>query len=273
MKIYFNTKVFEESIKDYNLEITVIPREAFLLVLGAKKVNFKDFDNLKAVYRFGVGSDNIDFDFLKKKLIPIYFPSEKAKSILYDSVANFTVYGIFTLLFRHAFGDIDTWKKNQRDYIGKKRALVIGVGNIGQRVAAKLKQFVEVDTYDVLYNKISELKSFLKEADIITIHIPLTEETKNFFNAEKLSWVKDDAIIVNTARGMLFEEDALYEKLRSTNCRAFFDVFWNEPYTGKLKELGNDKFFMTPHTASNSKEFIQAAFNDIRNIIKDLKNE
>ena len=66
-------------------------------------------------------------------------------------------------------------------------------------------------------------------------------------------------------------ENALYEKLYTTDCRAFFDVFWEEPYNGRLKTLGSEKFFMSPHSASNTKEFIREGVKDILNIINGLE--
>jgi phosphoglycerate dehydrogenase-like enzyme len=110
----------------------------------------------------------------------------------------------------------------------------------------------------------------LKQADVITIHTPLTAETKNFFDREKLALVKNTAILANTARAALFDENALYEKLSNSDCRAYFDVFWEEPYSGKLKDLGPRKFLMTPHSASNTKEFLEAGFQQILNIAEDL---
>jgi len=272
MKTYFNTKTFDALAAQAGLEVTADPADATLLVLGAKKVDYSQFKILRSVYRFGVGTENIDFELLKKRSITVTFPSEREKKILYDSTANFTVYGILTLLFSNAFGNADTWEKAQRDYIGGRVALVVGTGNIGKRVAAKLTPFVKVETYDVLTNKPHELEPFMRRADIITVHMPLDARTKNFFDREKLAWIKDGAIIVNTARGALFDEDALYDKLRATTCRAFFDVFWEEPYNGKLKGLGSDKFFMTPHSASNTKDFINESFKDILTIAKGLKN-
>ncbi|MDD3296584.1 MAG: NAD(P)-dependent oxidoreductase [Candidatus Omnitrophica bacterium] len=266
MKIYFNTHTFDEFIKEESLDITNIPQETEFLVLGAKKVDYSKFTKLKAVYRFGVGTDNIDFKYLKNINVPVYFPSEKAKEILYDATANFTVYGIIHVLYREAFGDINLWKKKQREYIGEKIALVIGTGNIGKRVLSKLSLFMKTKSFDITANAFDELKPLVKEADIITIHIPLNKDTESFFNEEKLSWAKDKALFINTARGSLFDEEALYRKLKNSNCRAFFDVFWQEPYKGKLKDLGQEKFFMTPHSASNTREFLRAGFNDILNI-------
>jgi len=67
-KYYFNTKTFDEHIKDHPLDITSNPKDAEILVLGAKKVDYTRFNNIKAIYRFGVGSENIDFEYLKKAL-------------------------------------------------------------------------------------------------------------------------------------------------------------------------------------------------------------
>lgn len=273
MEIFFNTRTFDEFIRKSNLPITDNPEKAVFLVMGAKKVDFNKFNSIKAVYRFGVGTDNIDFKFLKQKAISVYFPTDKTKKILYDATANFTVYGILKILCKNIFGDVDRWEKKKRDYIGNKTALVIGCGNIGSRVAFKLKAFMKIFTHDICINKEEELEPLIKIADVITIHIPLDSNNLNYFNEEKLSWVKDNTLLVNTARGHLFDEEALYGKLKHTNCHAFFDVFWQEPYSGKLKSLGKDKFFMTPHSASNTIEFVSSGFKDITSIWNRLKKD
>ena len=272
MRTYFNTHTFDKLTKENDICITNCPQEADLLVLGAARVDYSNFSSLKAVYRFGIGSENIDFEFLKRRDIPVYFPSEATKNILYEATANFTVFGILSMLYQGAFGDADLWKKKERDYLGEKIVLVIGTGNIGRRVAEKLKAFMKVKIYDISRNKPEELGPLIRLADVITIHIPLNKQTEGFFGKEKLSWAKPDTLFVNTARGALYDENSLYDKLSTTSCSAFFDVFWKEPYEGKLKSLGKDKFFMTPHSASNIKEFVQAGFNEILKLIEDLNN-
>tara|TARA_Y100000296_G_C4981618_1_gene160886 strand:+ start:25 stop:516 length:492 start_codon:yes stop_codon:yes gene_type:complete len=89
-----------------------------------------------------------------------------------------------------------------------------------------------------------------------------SEKTKNFINKENLKRFKSDAILINTARGPLVNEDDLYRHLKTTNMRAAFDAFWVEPYTGKLTEFKSDKFLMTPHIASSSIEFIESCYED-----------
>jgi len=272
MAIYFNTNTFDAFTEDSNIPITRNSAKARLIVLGSKKPDYPQFTNLRAVYRFGVGIENIDFDFLKQRSIKIFFPSEETKIILYEATANFTVFGILYMLFNKAFGIVDEWKKTQREYIGAKQALIIGTGNIGSRVVKKLAPFMNTTTFDICANTSDELENLIRKADIIAVHIPLCDKTENFFDREKLSWVKNNALLINTARGKLFDEDALYEKLASTNCRAFFDVFWEEPYHGKLKNLGKDRFFMTPHSSSNTAEFLQAGFADILRIWEEMKD-
>lgn len=270
--IYLNTNTFDHLISRERLPVTRDPGEATLLVLGAKRVDYPAFRNLKAVYRFGVGTENVDFDFLRARSIPVHFPGNDTLKILYDSTADFTVYGILHMLCRGAFGDIDSWTKTRREHIGHKTSLVVGVGNIGGRVAERLAMFMNVRTYDSRTHAPRDLEPLVREADVVTVHMPLNADTNGYFDREKLSWVKDGALLVNAARGALFDEEALFEKLENSNCRAFFDVFWEEPYRGKLKGLGPDRFFMTPHSAANTREFVEAGFRDVLSIWKGLND-
>jgi len=270
MKIYFNTKAFDMLPEKKLLDVTNEETEAEIAILGAKSIDFIKCQKLKVVYRFGVGRENIPADLIKKGTPQVFFPSEQAKKILYESTANFTVFLIFHMYYSATVGLIDVWRKYTRDFSANQNLLVIGLGNIGKRVTEKMKQFMNVNTYDIKYNKLSELKPFLETADIVTLHIPLSNKTRNFIDSEKLSWMKDEAILINTARAGLANEEALYQKLINSNLRAAFDVFWQEPYKGKLKDLGPEKFFMTPHTASQTIDFVRAGFNDILNIIKEF---
>jgi phosphoglycerate dehydrogenase-like enzyme len=271
MKYFFNTRAFEKYY--HKISVTDDMEEAEILVMGAKTVPIEKFVNLKAVYRFGVGADNVPFAYLKQKDIPIYFPSDETKNVLFESSANFTAYLIFHMNYSKYLGTIDGWKKNTREYIGNKTLLVIGTGNIGSRVVTKMKQFMKVMTFDSAFDPFSELKKLIEEADFISIHIPVSEENKNFINKEKLSWMKNDVVLINTARGVLIDEEALYQSLTSTAMRAAFDVFWVEPYCGKLSTLSRDKFFMTPHTSSQTKDFIEAGFSEILKLADEVQKQ
>jgi len=267
MKIFFNTKAFDCLKDKHKLDITDIPEEAELVVLGAKPINFAEFKKLRFVYRFGVGRENIPEHVLQQNNLKVFFPSDVTRRILYEATANFTVFLALRMFYSTSLGNIDLWQKYTREYLYNKRFLVIGKGNIGSRVLKKMSVFMSVDSFDIKENKMSELKDKLSISDIVSIHIPVSSDTICFIDREKLSWMKDSAILVNTARGALVDEEALYDRLVSSNMRAAFDVFWEEPYNGNLKQLGNDKFFMTPHTASQTIAYVQAGLKDILNIV------
>ncbi len=270
MKIFFNTKAFD-CIEDKNkLDITDSHSEAEIAVLGAKTIPFQEFTKLKAIYRFGVGRENIPDEVINKNDPEVFFPGNKTKKVLFESTADFAVYLIYFMYYSNKLGSVDSWGKYTRDSISNKNLLVIGLGNIGKLVADKMERTLNVSTYDVRFNQPKELKPLIENTDLITLHIPMTEETRNYIDKEKLSWMKNDAVLINTARGPIVNEDALYEKIESTRFRAAFDVFWKEPYNGKLKNLGSSKFFMTPHTCSQTIEYIREGFNDIKNLIKQF---
>ena len=268
IKIYLNTRAFEHHYSE--IDITHEMSEAELLVMGAKKVQIERFTNLKAVYRFGVGADNVPLDYLNKKGIPVYFPSEDMRNILYDSTANFTVYLIMHMNYCGFMGKVNEWEKHARNYIANKKLLVIGAGNIGKRVAEKMGAFMTVMTFDTRENVEGDSKRLIGSADYISLHIPMNPKNKDFVDKEKLLWMKEDVVLINTARGQLVNEEALYNRLTTTNMRAAFDVFWTEPYRRKLAELPREKFFMTPHTSNQTTDFIEGVFSEILKIAKEI---
>ena len=84
-------------------------------------------------------------------------------------------------------GSFDIWKKISRDRLASRQILVIGNGNIGSRVVKKLENFAEISTFDTISNQPDELEKMVRQADCITLHLPLNSCTKGFFNAEKIS--------------------------------------------------------------------------------------
>ena len=92
----------------------------------------------------------------------------------------------------------------------------------------------------------------------------------NFFSKERLNLLKQGSILINTARANLVNEDDLYEIISEGNIKAAFDVFWEEPYEGKLLEFYPDSFFMSPHVASSSIEFFTGCKSDLDDLIKKI---
>ena len=85
-----------------------------------------------------------------------------------------------------------------------------------------------------------------------------------------MSWIKDDAALINTSRGPIVDEDALFDEINSGRIRAAFDVFWNEPYKGKLTCFEPHQFLMTPHVSSTCKDFIEGLGHDLKDFVFKL---
>ena len=175
-------------------------------------------------------------------------------------------------MFYSNLGKIKPWEKNSRSIFSRNRLLVIGNGNIGSRVSKLMSSFLKVKTFDIKENELSELKKMMQEADCVTINIPNNSNNISFLNQEKLSWIKDNAILINTARGNVVEENALYAEIKNKRLRAAFDVFWDEPYKGKLKQFYPEGFLMTPHVASTCNEFLEGIRDDLNKLIICLKS-
>ena len=223
--------------------------------------------SLKAVVRAGVGVDNVDIDGCSKQgIVVMNIPT--ANTI---AAVELTMTHILSAI--RNFPSANAQLKNERkwkreDWYGTelkgKKVGVIGFGNIGSRVGIRCKAFeAEVLTYDpyILPSKainagVSYVKDFDKilSCDIITIHTPKNAETTNMITAKELAKMKDGVILINCARGGLYNEDDLYQSLQSGKVRwAGIDVFDKEPGTScKLLDLPN--VYVTPHIGANTLE-------------------
>ena len=254
-KIFTTTKTLDA----YITANTEDPAEAEYLIIGSRPVDMTPFKKLKGIFKCGVGTDNLpDTD------VPIIFPSHKTKEVINNEVAAFTTYLILKLCYRD-LGTVIPWVRSQRQSMLSKNALVIGGGKIGTLVEASLHDICNVEVYDKRYSDPETFEESVREADIISMHVPYNDETHEFLDPNLL---KKDAILINTARGKLVNEDALYDWLSNNpKAQAAFDVYWNEPYTGKLLNLSN--FHATPHIASTCDQFLEGLYNDFLELIKE----
>ena len=182
------------------------------------------------------------------------------------AVAELTIGLMLTLLRSVQLSNIEMHKGKWHRFFGRRLSEVtigiIGVGRIGTGVLQHLQgfgspQILLNDTapnYDL--NKEYNLKwvdkeSIYKQADIITIHVPLTSQTKNMVKKEQLFSMKEDSIIINTARGGIINEQDLYDVMQTGHLSgAAVDVFDFEPYNGKLREI--ERCILTAHMGSMS---------------------
>lgn len=237
--------------------------------------------NLKAIIRAGVGYDNVDMEGCSKRgIIAMNIPTANTMAAV-----ELTMTHILSCMrkFPYAHNQLKNdriWKRE--DWYGSelygKRIGVIGFGNIGHRVALRAKSFeMDVLTYDpyIPSTKATDLgieytNNFdeLLSCDIITIHTPKNSETINIIGKEEIAKMKDGVILINCARGGLYNEEALFDNLKSGKiAMAGIDVFTSEPATNNpLLDLPN--ITVTAHLGANTKESqkkiaVQAAQNAI----------
>jgi glyoxylate reductase len=126
---------------------------------------------------------------------------------------------------------------------------IVGYGRIGRAVARRAEGF----EMRVLFTRETPLEQLLAEADIVTVHVPLTPETTGLLSRERLALLKDGATFVNTARGPIVDEDALVDELAGGRISAGLDVFAHEPHVPeRLRSLPN--VVLTPHIGSATAE-------------------
>ncbi len=224
-------------------------------------------DNMKAIVRAGVGVDNVDIPGCSKKgIIVMNVPT--ANTI---AAVELTMTHMLSCMrmFPYSHNDLKLdriWKREKwygHELKGKKLG-IIGFGNIGSRVAKRAKAFeMDIVAYDPYINpsKVTDLemtytKNFddILACDVITIHTPKNKETIGIIGEQEIAKMKDGVVLVNCARGDLYNEDALYDGLKSGKIRfAGIDVFGKEPaINNKLLDL--DNIVVSPHLGANTYE-------------------
>jgi D-3-phosphoglycerate dehydrogenase / 2-oxoglutarate reductase len=223
-------------------------------------------DRLKVIGRAGVGVDNVDVDAATRRGIIV----ANAPESTVVSAAEHAV-GLLVALARHipqAHAALKEGRWERSSYGGielqGKTLGVLGFGRIGQQVARRAvglgmrvvahDPFVSKERYRELgVERAESADEVLAAADFLTLHLPLSEETRGSIDARALGRMKPGARLVNAARGELVDEDALLDALRSGRLAgAALDVFSAEPYSGPLLEL--DSVVVTPHLAASTEE-------------------
>lgn len=255
MKIYKSTKTIDNYLNFDGYIFTQNKAEAEVMIIGGKPIDLDEFPSLKGIFKTGVGVDNLPFEEAKNRGIEIQLPSDKTRDIIYQETASFALYSILKFVYRDT-GTFSTWQKSNRKSLQAYEVLVMGTGKIGDKLVDRLSSLCRVTTYDPVNNTKEELDQLLCQADIVSLHMPLLPDTKHFFDQKRLALLKDGALLVNTARGPIVDEDALYQELINERINAAIDVFWQEPYEGKLSKIKTKNIMLTPHIASTCDEFL-----------------
>jgi D-3-phosphoglycerate dehydrogenase len=236
---------------------------------------------LKCISRVGVGMDNVDLEYAKKAGITVLNTPDGPTR----SVAELTLALTFSLLRKIPQADANMkqkiWKKETGNLLFEKEIGVIGLGRIGKMVAELFRSLGNpVIGYDLYPDEkwsakkkviLKDFKSVLREADIITLHIPGNIDKLPVIKSEELALMKEQAVLINTSRGGVVDEKALYQFLKDNKLKgAAIDVFSEEPYNGPLCELNN--VILTPHLGSYASEGkLQMEIDAVKNLIQVLK--
>tara|TARA_B100000795_G_scaffold164042_1_gene123387 strand:+ start:2186 stop:3112 length:927 start_codon:yes stop_codon:yes gene_type:complete len=223
---------------------------------------------LKMISKYGVGLDNIDLNACKERNVQIGWTGGVNKR----SVTEMTL-GFMLMLSRNLYTTSNQlkqmiWNKNGGTQLTGKTIGIIGLGNIGKDLVSLLKPFgcnflvndiIDISDYASLHNlRFVSKEEIYKNADIITIHTSLNEETSNLINSEVLNMMKSTALLINTARGGIINEiDLKFALENNIILGAALDVYESESVLNEdLLELPN--LICTPHTGGNSHEAVVA---------------
>ena len=273
LKVTYEPEITPEQIAEKigNFQVVVVRSRTKLSRELVEKA-----DECQIIARVGVGLDNIDQEAAKEKNIRVINAVEGATT----AVAELVI-GLMLSMAREiprADREIRNGNWIKKELAGSelkgKYLGIIGLGNIGKRLGRLTRALnMNIIGYDVVpideeFSKEvgllkADLDTLLSSADYVSLHVPLLDSTHHMINAEKLKLMKNTARIINTSRGGVIDEEALYNSLKEGNIAgAALDVFEVEPATGnKLTTLPN--FVATPHMGAQTKEAQLLAANII----------
>lgn len=245
--------------------------DADAAIVGLEKISGALLDKLprlKMVSKFGVGLDNVDLEACKQRNVEVgWTPGVNKTSVAEQAL------GFMLMLCRNLYTTSNElkrmeWNKNGGVNLSGKTIGIIGLGHIGQELVRLLAPF----HCNIIANDIADRNAFasahnirmvskevlLADADIISIHAPLTNETERLFTMDFFEKMKPTSFIINTARGGIIDEHDLKQALQSgTIAGAALDVFKEEPPADR-ELLGIPNLINTPHVSGNSKEAVRA---------------
>ncbi|MBT3365993.1 MAG: phosphoglycerate dehydrogenase [Nitrospina sp.] len=269
---HFPNTVFNE--KDRYLsgsELVSFLADADAALIGRDSIDaelIRSLPNLKMISKYGVGLDNLDQDAMRQASIELRVtPGTNRRS-----VAELTL-GFMIGLCHNIFSGSEelksgSWRRDGGQELTGKTVGIIGCGNVGQELVRLLQPF----QCRIMVRDIADRNKFcrqmgavtatfdevIEEADIVTLHVPLTEKTENFIYKPVFAKMKSSAFLVNTSRGRVVHQGDLHQALTSGElAAAALDVFAEEPPTD-IDFLQLPNLWVTPHIGGNAREAVEA---------------
>lgn len=255
------------------------------IIAGTEKYDKKiltQAKNLRVISRLGVGNDNIDISIAERNKIHIY----NTKTSPGLAVSELTLALILDLIRHVSKHNKDMknglWEKRMGLLLSGKTLGIVGFGKIGQSLynitkGFDLKYLINDISIDSIYNsddnvEYCSIEKLFSESDIISLHLNLSDQNYHLVNYNLLKQVKSNAIIINTSRGEIINENDLIKALDNQLISGVgLDVFESEPYVGRLSDYEN--VILTPHIAGYAKEIrIKMELEATMNLIGALEN-
>lgn len=259
--------------------------EADVILVRAKTICDKAYidaaKSCKLIIRGGVGIDNIDKPYAESKGI-IVRNTPRASSIAVAELTFALMLSVPNHIEEYDIGMKNgQWLKNiKRTELYGKTLGLLGIGNIASKVAERAKAFgMNVVAYDKYVSSspvatlVSSVEDAVKDADYISIHMPLTDETRGMFNEKLFAIMSRKPVIINAARGAIVDADAMCRALDEGQVSWYCaDVYPSDPPAEDYPILKAQHVTLTPHVGANSKENLLRIGEEIVATIKDLKD-
>jgi len=234
---------------------------------------------LRLIIRGGVGLDNIDVDYARSKGIQVFNTAEASAVAVAELAFALMIAVPARLIDGHVSMTQRQWLKKElkrTELMGKTLGL-IGAGNIGTELARRALAFgMRVIAFDPLIRshelvQLVSLEQLLSQSDYLSLHVPLTDETRGMINRGTLATMKDGAVIINTARGKCVVEGDVAEALRSGKLRAYAtDVWYSDPPDPACPLYDAPNVVMTPHIGASSTENLLRIGDVVLHILEDF---
>ncbi len=264
---YPNTK-FNSEGKDFTAEeLTAFLQGAERAIVGLEKINSDiliKLPDLKIISKYGVGLDSLDLNALRQAQVKLGWTAGVNKRSVSELALGHMLGCLRHLYELNSSVKSGGWNNKIGAQLTEKTIGIVGLGHIGQDLVCLLQAFnVRILANDLLdksefanrHNiKMISLEELFSQSDIVTLHVPMNAENHHFVKASLLSKMKSSAILINTARGGLVDETALYTVLSEKKiATAAFDVLEAEPpQNNQLVQLPN--FFISPHIGGSTTE-------------------
>jgi len=246
-------------------ELADLVGDTEILIAGTEPITAKVMDaapSLRLISRVGIGLDNVDLCAARQRGIAVSYTPEAPA----PAVAELTIGLILSLLRQTHVSNLQMhrgqWERQMGRRVPEVTIGIIGTGRIGSRVLRRLAAFgtprILVNDLNPRPSLVTELKlewvgkeTIYREADVISLHLPLTPQTSGMIGRAELDQMKPDALLINTSRGGIINESDLHEAMKAGLLGgAAIDVFEQEPYAGPLSEI--DRCLLTSHMGSMS---------------------